>query len=94
MYRRFHGLKKLNALCTIESEPYPGCPDGHVHGVEELEAEAVLLRGTLDQLARAQHDGADPVAALQGAIRGRLFAQPRVESVQISKLHRVCLFTI
>ena len=43
---------------------YPGCPDGHVHGVEELEAEAVLLRGALDQLARAQHDGADPVTAL------------------------------
>ena len=43
---------------------YPRCPDGHVHGVEKLEAKAVLLRGALDQLAGAQHDGADPVTAL------------------------------
>ena len=39
-------------------------PDRLVHRVEQLEAEAVLLGGPLDQLAGAEDDGADPVATL------------------------------
>lgn len=39
-------------------------PDGLVQRVEELEAEAVLLGGPLDELAAVQQDGAHPLAHL------------------------------
>lgn len=45
-------------------------PDGLVHGVEQLEAEAVLLGGPLDELAGAEDDCADPVATLQDVTEG------------------------
>lgn len=43
-------------------------PDGFVQRVIELEAEAVLLGGSLNQLARAEQDGAHPVVRLGGLI--------------------------
>ena len=52
-----HGSQRL-ALRTLAR------PDGLVHGVEELEAEAILLRGSLNQLAGREDDRPDPVSAL------------------------------
>ena len=42
-----------------------GGPDALVHGVEQLEAKAILLRGTLNQFTRAQNNCADPMIALE-----------------------------
>ena len=38
--------------------------------MEQLEAESVLFRGPLDQLAGAEDNGSDPVARLQGKVYG------------------------
>ena len=43
---------------------YLHSPDGLVQRVEELEAEAVLLGGPLDELAAVQQDRAHPLAHL------------------------------
>ena len=43
-------------------------PDGFVQWVVELEAEAVLLGRSLDQLARTEQDGAHPVVRFGGLI--------------------------
>ena len=52
-----HGSQRL-ALRTLAR------PDGLVHGMEKLEAEAILLRGSLYQLAGREDDRPDPVTAL------------------------------
>ncbi len=54
LHYRPHGL----SLWTTVS------PDTLEHGMIQLEAVAILLGGSLDQCARAQDDGANPVAAL------------------------------
>jgi hypothetical protein len=59
------GWQRLHDRADGLSLRSPRRPDRLVHRVEELEAESVLLRRTLDKLARAQNDGADPVAALE-----------------------------
>ena len=43
-------------------------PDGFVKWVVELEAEAVLLRRSLNQLACTEQDGAHPVVRFGGLI--------------------------
>lgn len=55
--------KKLNkTVSDLDS------PDGLVHGVVELEAEAILLGRPLYQLAGVEQDGAHPVVCLRGLI--------------------------
>jgi len=49
-------------LCHLDG------PDGLVQRVVELEAEAVLLGGPLDQLAGVEEDGAHPVVRLGGLV--------------------------
>lgn len=43
-------------------------PDGFVQWVIELEAEAILLGRSLDQLACAEQDGAHPVVCFGGLV--------------------------
>lgn len=43
-------------------------PDGFVQWVVELEAEAVLFGGSLNQLACAEQDGSHPVVHFGGLI--------------------------
>lgn len=43
-------------------------PDGLLEGVEELEAEPVLLRGSLDELTGVEQHCTDPLAVLIGLI--------------------------
>lgn len=43
-------------------------PDGFVQRVVELEAEAVFLGGSLNQLACTEQDGAHPVVRFGGLI--------------------------
>lgn len=43
-------------------------PDGLLKRVEELEAETVLLGGSLDELAGVEQDSPDPLAVLIGLI--------------------------
>lgn len=49
-------------MCDLDS------PDGFVQWVIELEAEAVLLGGSLNQLACTEQDGAHPVVRFGGLI--------------------------
>lgn len=43
-------------------------PDGFVQRVEKLEAESILLGGSLNQLACTEQDGAHPVVYFGGLI--------------------------
>lgn len=43
-------------------------PDGFLQRVEELEAEAILLRGSLNKLARIEKNGAHPVICFRSLI--------------------------
>lgn len=43
-------------------------PDGFIQRVVEFEAEAVLLGGSLNQLARTEQDGAHPVIRFRGLV--------------------------
>lgn len=43
-------------------------PDGLLQRVEELEAEAVLLGGPLDQLARVEQHRSHPLAVFVGFV--------------------------
>lgn len=62
----FVGTKQAPGERTTMSDLHS--PDGFVKRVVELEAEAILLGGSLDQLACAEQDCAHPVVCFGGLI--------------------------
>lgn len=55
-------------MSLAEFSVYLDGPDGLFKWVEELEAEAILLGGSLDELAGVEQDSPDPLAVLIGLI--------------------------
>lgn len=58
----------MNSVIDERSVSDLNSPDGLVQRVVELEAEAVLLGGPLNQLARVEQEGAHPVVRFRGLI--------------------------